>query len=309
MCDNPFLAWKPGTKNPKTGNDVIKFIPRRFDMSYADAKSKFGDRLVLIPCGRCPSCLKDYALQWTVRLIAESLYQEQKCFLTLTYDQSHLPQDKKLCKRDLQLFFKRLRKAYPDNKIRYFACGEYGDLNGRPHYHVILFGLDFDDKKWISDNNLRNHLYTSDKLRSIWSLGQVSIGSFTSQSCGYVARYSLKKRISFEHSDEFIVMSRKPPIGYQYFIDHKDEMYISDKLYIPELGAVKIPRYYDKVMSQSDDVLDNYFYELAKQLREKRCLTNSDLFMGAYGFTHKEDEQVFRVSQGVSAMKSLRRSI
>ena len=103
------------------------------------------------------------------------------CFLTLTYDSEHLPVDAGLHKRDLQLFFKRLRKdlAESDRSMKYYACGEYGDKFGRPHYHVIAFGV--------------NGLKDADLVRSCWPSGEVYIGSAAPESIGYVAGYVQKK--------------------------------------------------------------------------------------------------------------------
>lgn len=319
MCDVPRLA-RYSTLNSETGKRKIKFIGQ-LDLSYEEAKSKYGDDLVLIPCGCCASCLKQYAFQWSVRLMAESLYHDQSCFLTLTYDKKHLPVKKvvnqdgeiytihPLVKKDLQDFMKRLRKDV-QIPLRFFACGEYGDLGGRPHYHVILFGYDFPDKKVVSWNKLGQKLYTSDSLASIWQNGLVGIGEVTAESCGYVARYSLKKRTKLVKSDEFVLMSRRPGIGYQWFLDHKDSLYETDKVYNPKFISSSVPRAFDKYAEaslSSDDPLWDYFN--AKEHRKRKAKGNEYLNMINFGVTHIEDAQVLNYARKLNATQFLRRSL
>ncbi len=115
-----------------------------------------------VACSQCIGCRLDHAGMWASRIEHESsLYDDSNgnCFITLTYDEEHLPQDWSLDKSHFQKFMKRLRKRYPQ-KIRYYHCGEYGEncrhgihttlcpgCNvGRPHYHAILFNIDFHDR-------------------------------------------------------------------------------------------------------------------------------------------------------------------
>ena len=71
---------------------------------------------------------------------------EENSFLTLTFDDQHLPVDYSVSTRDMQLFIKKLRKQVQPKQVRFYLGAEYGDLNLRPHYHIILFGHDFQDK-------------------------------------------------------------------------------------------------------------------------------------------------------------------
>lgn len=119
-----------------------------------------------------------------------SLY-ENNCFLTLTYDDSHLPSDGGLHKEDLQLFLKRLRKKYGSG-IRFFACGEYGSITHRPHYHSLIFNHDFDDRVLFSVRH-GNRLFVSEALKALWPFGFSSVGDVTHASASYVARYVVKK--------------------------------------------------------------------------------------------------------------------
>lgn len=327
MCMNPLLAIRTGEINPDTGKEKLKLI-RPFMSSIEDVKSHYGSKLVLLPCGKCPSCLKSYSFDWSNRLMAESLYHDQKCFLTLTYDNEHLPKAKKvvsdigevkmfypLVKKDLQDFFKRLRKALPGVKIRYFACGEHGesikyfDWLGRPHYHVILFGYDFPDKKVISWNALGQALFTSKQLADIWANGNVSIGEVTAESCGYVARYSLKKRCSDENTDEFVVMSRKPGIGRQLYEDKKRSIYLSDKVYSTKFGSSKPPRYYDS-LAENDSDMDVFIpFQSAKVNRQNRSDGLQYLEMIHLGVDSVEEANMRLIDEAAIRMNTLRRNI
>lgn len=111
-----------------------------------------------VPCGRCPKCVNARVNSWAFRISRELEVSKNPLFITLTYDDNHLvygDDGATLYKRHLQLFFKRLRKfyskIYPNERLRYYACGEYGTRFGRPHYHILLFNLlqpDLVDKCW-----------------------------------------------------------------------------------------------------------------------------------------------------------------
>ena len=132
--------------------------------------------------------------------MVEAEYHDDNIFLTLTYDNDNLPAPLEnspinpLVKRDLQLFIKRLRKRFPDQRIRYFACGEYGGASMRPHYHLILFGLKLDDLKLLYKNDDQFRYYTSDSIHSCWNYGYHIITSVNWETCAYVARYIVKKQ-------------------------------------------------------------------------------------------------------------------
>lgn len=137
-------------------------------------------------------------------MMLESLKHGDSCFITLTYDQKHLPSNGSLVPKDTQDWLKRLRKAISPKKVRYFLVGEYGDDTWRPHYHVALFGL----------GQMHSHL-----IHSTWGKGHVLVGDLTPQSSAYIAGYVTKKmtspndpRLGTKHP-EFARMSRKPGIG------------------------------------------------------------------------------------------------
>lgn len=106
-----------------------------------------------VPCGKCAFCIKKAIDAWCLRLYHEMEVSSSAFFITLTYDDEHLPPGEELSKRDLQLFIKRLRKRNPG--IRYFAVGEYGTQKGRPHYHAVIFNLvdlDLITASWCDSN-------------------------------------------------------------------------------------------------------------------------------------------------------------
>ena len=115
---------------------------------------------------------------------------ERNAFVTLTYDDEHLPQDNKVTKDELQRFIKRLRKNNPFNKFRYFACGEYGEETQRPHYHLLLFGQDFRG----AELRLSDGFYSSHQISEAWPYGHNHSANIDVGSCFYVAGYVQKKR-------------------------------------------------------------------------------------------------------------------
>lgn len=182
-----------------------------------------------------------------IRMYHESTMHKQNSFLTLTYDDNNCPQN--INKRDLQLFFKRLRKS--EGKLRYFACGEYGERTRRPHYHAVIFGHDFKGGAYA----INEKLYGNPKLTQIWGLGQVSIGDVTPESCAYVAGYSVKK---ITDPETFNLMSRRPGIGAGWINRYWDDIARTGKCIIQGREYV-IPKKY----------LETYDAEFA-QIKEKR---------------------------------------
>lgn len=306
MCDYPLLAYDIGVR--PDGKRAIKFLSR-FDASFEDYRAKYGDHLLLLPCGRCPSCLKAYSKQWSVRLMLESLFHEDMCFITLTYSDENLPGDHRVHKDELQRFMKRLRIAYPDKIIRYFGCGEYGEQTHRPHYHMILFGINFDDGQAVSFNELKQPVKDSPKLLKIWKLGHVSVGEVTPESCAYVARYSLKKKITLnkEKDDSFIMMSTHPGLGSAFYESKKELLYLSDRIYSSSFHGVAIPRYFDKLAENDSQVSDMF-----ARCKEKRLLRGKSTlysYMIQTGSKSIEISNRRKIDQGLKRMVLLKRGL
>lgn len=142
-------------------------------------------------CGQCMECRLAYSREWAIRITHEARMHERNCFLTLTYDNEHLPKYGQLLKSDLQKFFKRLRHEFD---FLYVASGEYGDLRRRPHFHAAMFGVNFaDDRVEWSKGGRGDSLYISKALAKYWPFGHHSIGEVTFESAAYIARYVVKR--------------------------------------------------------------------------------------------------------------------
>lgn len=230
-----------------------------------------------LPCGRCIGCRMEKARQWGMRCLHEKKLWRSNFFVTLTYNDEFMPPGRSLSVRDCQLFMKRLRKAKnsnSDNPVRFFLAGEYGDENGRPHYHALLFNVQFGDLRRWSENARGETLYTSGELSSLWSvdgrsMGHCSLGEVTFDSAVYCAKYTLKRLSLSEHSTpearaeyerkyvyvdgdgvvyererEFALMSRRPGIGAGYYEKYGREVAEHDSVII-DGRPVKPPRFYD----------------------------------------------------------------
>lgn len=216
-----------------------------------------------VPCGKCLACRINHAGDWAVRIRHETRLHDRNSFLTLTYSPEAIPLDLGLSKREFQLFLKRLRRHLEPQQIRFFGCGEYGEKNARPHYHVIIFGEDFSsDRTLLKTTPKGEPLYKSETLERIWGFGFALIGDVTMGSAAYVARYNLKKAASWTSGEryrrievetgrtwdvepEFLLMSRRPGIGSGWWDRYKSDVFPSEFIIID--GARKpVPRFYRK---------------------------------------------------------------
>lgn len=212
---------------------------------------------------------------------------KENAFITLTYNEKHLPANNTLVKEDFQKFMKRLRKKYKGTKIKYFHCGEYGETEKRPHYHACLFGIDFHDKQLFKRTNGVN-IYTSAILERIWGKGFVTVGEVTFQSAAYVARYIMKKvtgpaaeehykTIDFstgeiiERQPEYTTMSLKPAIAKKWFEEFSEDVYPGDFVVINN-KKIRPPKYYDGLY----EIKEPEKYEVLKQQRVKKSFDRQD---------------------------------
>lgn len=271
-CYSPLHAFKGKSEDAS-----------KIQISFKRSESWKGDRIEL-PCGQCIGCRLERSRQWAVRCLHEASLYEENSFVTLTYDDEHLPKKKEMCARcvnphiiagsvcvaEFQDFMKRLRKNENGKRIRFLHCGEYGELNSRPHYHALLFNHGFPDKKlWTKREGVG--LFVSDELQKLWPLGFSTIGEVNFETAGYVARYSLKK-VTGERSaayycgrkPEYITMSRRPGLGKGWYEKFKADVYPRDRVVVRGFPS-RPPRFYDSLLG----VQDPSTFSLLKIEREK----------------------------------------
>lgn len=228
----------------------------------------FSDLPVTVPCGKCIGCKLEHSRQWAIRCMHEKSLHLDNSFITLTYSDEHLPSDRSLDKSHFQKFIKRLRQRYSSTAFRYFHCGEYGERLSRPHYHALLFGFDFADKRPAGKSKSGETHFTSSTLNEVWGMGECWIGSVTFESAAYCARYCTKKitgdmakshyEILLEDTGEIIsvlpeyaTMSLNPAIGKRWYQTFGAETHPTDSVVMRGM-EMKPPRYYDKLREQDD---------------------------------------------------------
>lgn len=184
--------------------------------------------LGVVGCGQCIPCRINKRREWVGRLSLEAGLYSDNAFITLTYDDEHLPtlagpqlpgdtHRPTLVPKHLQDFLKRFRKAVEPTKVRYYAVGEYGDDTERPHFHIALFN--YPSCLWGQTRPKKSCCVICDLVRDTWGMGNVYLGTLEDSSMNYIAGYVLKKLTSKDdirlngRYPEFSRMSLRPGIG------------------------------------------------------------------------------------------------
>lgn len=207
-CVHPIPAHRPvslvegaGSKRVVIGTPVRSF-------SYDRMQDVLESAELLLPCGSCVGCQISRAREWAIRCTLEQQFHPVVSFVTLTYADRYVPPT--LSRDHLSLFFRYLRRKV--GKVRFFACGEYGEQRQRPHYHALLFGS--------SDR---------EAFEVAWGRkGFVTAEPVTPARISYTAGYCAKKLGFFRpkgeevdfatgevytHQPPFLQMSRRPGIA------------------------------------------------------------------------------------------------
>lgn len=266
-------------------------------------REDFDEEVVVLPCRKCVNCQRERSLMWSIRnqFEAEQYDCEQCLFITLTYNDDNVVNNKlfknedvnnnifSLKKTDLQKFIKDLRNCFNDIKIRYFACGEYGGITLRPHYHILLYGLGLSDikskfykgqnyafeKKYDTENG---SVYYSELLEEvIWKKGFVEVALFSEKTANYVSRYCTKKFSVLKKEnyhidknmlqDTFNIMSLKPAIGLGFYEKYKDKMYKDDEFLFHYNGKTIFLRPFD-IYDRHFDIERPEEYKFVKENRK-----------------------------------------
>lgn len=239
---------------------------------------------VLLPCGKCLACRINRRREWTSRLMQEEIYSQSSTFITLSYTDEDLPRDDNdnpcPCVVDLQLYIKRLRKHFPQCKLRYMINSEYGPETLRPHYHGIIFNLPriiYDDATQIVrfKNGRKSISYHSSFMDNVWSHGDVEFSPATKERCGYTAKYFVdRKEVPEPLSPNISICSRGGRgdsnlggIGSRYAKDIKSKVLAtgSISMFHPGTGyPVPLPRLYKNYIfseEQRKEMTEKYYRE------------------------------------------------
>ncbi|AXH76384.1 MAG: replication initiator protein [Microviridae sp.] len=263
-CFHPMEAWYAKTANP-TGKHSLVF-PRKGAEPPASADLS---RPITVPCSKCIGCRLERSKKWAIRCEHERQLHEESCFITLTYAPEHLPAEGSLNKRDFQLFLKRLRKYLGEKQIRYYMCGEYGEKRGRPHYHAIVFGVNFHDRSVVGKKNGITY-YESATISRIWGMGQTQIGDANFETAAYCARY-ITKKLTGERAKEYGKKipeynnpSRRPGLGKKWIEKYMGDVYPHDQVTLKG-KTLKPPKFYD---SQYEIIEPKKMEEIKKRRKE-----------------------------------------
>lgn len=247
-------------------------------------------RAIRVPCGKCALCLRRRSSQWAYRLEQELRVHPSSLFITLTYDPQHLPLNEggvpTLNKGDLQRFFKRLR-FNTKKHIKYYACGEYGSLTGRPHYHAIVFNV------------------TPDDVNLAWSvrgesIGQTYFGATGSASIRYVTGYICKSYGRVFRPDveaEFSLMSKG--LGKSYLTPAVINWHKQNAAnYVVLRGGAKhtLPRYYkDRIFTEEEraSFVQEYLLRDAKKTNDRFVSLGRDEFVRVFSLERDAVQRSF----------------
>lgn len=310
MCTSTLRAWKTG-RGPLTFRSPNKIVTGKHKIA---ALMEYE-----IPCGQCVECRIAQARDWAVRIVHEMQIEHElngrgSAMVTLTYNDDCVPYvyeeidgkeiktDRMTLRKDhIKKFIGRLRekkRRRGRTDIRYYAAGEYGDEEWRPHYHCILIGCDFPDMYLYSKSDSGNDIYRSDFLEGIWQYGNSSITETNFTSAEYTAK-DIVKRVKESQTEEhkkwlkkhgvssideyyggrvreFQLKSTKPGIGARWIDKYYRDVFPHCQL--PKINGVNlpVPRYYvDRIIkkekAESGLLLD---YSLTKKQIGRRMITN-----------------------------------
>lgn len=308
----PCLSPTPGHRTGKGDKAAVELLD-----TLAQARTvafQSAGQYLEIPCGHCESCRAKNSRDWAIRAHHESLLHTRivngqhiinGCFITLTYNDPHLPVGNTLVKQHWVRFLKKLRNR-TSGPIRFLQCGEYGS-NGtkRPHYHATLFGIDFHEDRYVWKKDADGIQWRSPKLERCWSdddgpIGHCTLSPLNFATTKYVAGYVFKKLKYNAHLDdrsvwawqeheelhdengpvtrlvrtgpipEYINMSRSNGLGHDWLMGNEKHAAHVHQVYPRDIVHVngktyRPPAYYDKL-------LEKHHNDLWLEVKEKREL-------------------------------------
>lgn len=284
------------------------FIPLKDkNASAAQIVLQGGRKMFVVPCGKCYECMRAQSTEWALRIMLEATAHERNCCLTLTYNDEHLPDNGLLRPNDVTLWLKRLRKAIAPVSVRYFYSGEYGDLHGRPHYHVILFGYAPDDLVYSFTKNGHKY-YRSAFIQKTWSIarydneckrmlfdpiGNIIVTDLTFRGAFYSAKYLQKALFKDMPVKPFVRMSTHPGIG----LNRLDTVDLNTGKVYFDGRTYSVPKYFIKQLKKTQDLTE------FSERRRLASLRMANLTVDSLEVRQAAD-RAFWNSHGVSLIKS-----
>ena len=298
------IGWQVNIEHHR----AYKYLcPSVRDFSVEQIFKQYPHKLIETPCGNCIGCRLDYSKDWATRADMEASLYKYNYFITLTYDDLYLnyslKQNATLLKVHAQKFIKAIRHYFKDkynhDGIRYLLCGEYSPRM-RPHYHLILFNCPLPDLtplfptengSYIMDKDSKGQYYKySEIVATAWQhRGIIRISEANWYTSAYVAQYVVKKQKG-EGSEvykklgiqpPFLLMSNRPGIGYQSFINQKGKYEEFPLVFIGrpnnEPLHTPLPRYFrKKLLEEMDDsVYSAYLKKSEINAEHKRSLMSA----------------------------------
>lgn len=336
-CFHPLHAFKIGiTANGKDKYKITSGDIERIEhiVNGKVALGVWNTNYIEVPCGKCIGCRLDYSRQWANRCMLEARQYEHNAFITLTYEDTALTfndgANRKtgevmkvptLVPEELTKFMKDLRRYYKyhygEENIRFYACGEYGSKNDRPHFHIIAFNINVRDKEYLFTNKSHDKIYTSEIIRNIWGKGHVTIGEVTWNSAAYTARYVMKKikgkdaKKYYEIlgvAPEFTRMSRRQGIAREYYEQNKEKIFELDEIILANKKGVaqkiKPCKYYDNLY----DIENHEFMKALKQRRKLEAEYTLAVQLGKTDLT-KQEYMELKERKKISQVEKLKRAL
>lgn len=254
-----------------------------------------------LACGQCLPCRISRRRVWTHRILLEATQHNSNAFITLTYDDKNLPEDKSVDVREWQLFIKRVRHTWA---VRYYACGEYGETTMRPHYHAILFGHPICER---GQTDLRKISCCTicDQVKKHWGKGAIQVGRLEPESAAYVAGYVTKKikrgALPEGVKPEFQRMSLRPGLGYGVLADvshvlmqHELEKTLTDVPVSLRHGTTQLPlgRYLRQNLRKQIGRDEKCPEEVKEQLKENMRVLRETAFVNSQNIQEAIREKI-----------------
>ena len=285
-CLNPSQAYFSVREDGKKELKFSNVLGRMFRQGC-----KMPDDSMSVACGQCMFCRLEKSRETALRCVHESRMFSDNCFITLTFSDEKMkelcpltPGGYSLVRKHAQDFMKRLREKfargfeyvlrdgkkrfYQSKNVRAYGCGEYGDNNGRPHYHMCLFGHGFyDGRKPAGKSGSGAVFFDSELLSRLWGHGIVSVQDLTNETASYCARYIMKKQMGDSAKEyygdrvpEYNAMSLKPGIGAAWFDQFRRDVFPHD--FVIQRGVKRRPpKFYDRILKRSKAaILDDIEY-------------------------------------------------